>query len=70
MILNKNEATEQQLAYYNLHSKEFRLISKEDKEYFIPYMDTKEAFGKDDYELKESFMAVMPDDQYGQASPF
>lgn len=64
LILNKSGAVRQQLAYYNLHSREFRLISKKDKEYFIPYMDVKEAFGYDDFELEESFMALMPDDDY------
>lgn len=70
LILNKNGALRQQLAYYNLHSREFKLINKEDKEYFIPYLDSKEAFGKNDFELEESFMAVMPDDQYSLTAPF
>lgn len=64
LILNKSGAVRQQLAYYNLHSREFRLIDKEDKEYFIPYMDVKEAFGNGDFELEESYMALMPDDDY------
>ncbi len=64
LILNRMGAARQQLAYYNLHSREFKLISREDKEYFIPYLDAKEAFGYEEAELEESFMMIMPDDMY------
>ena len=39
-------------------------INEEDKEYFIPYLDAKEAFGYEEAELEESFMMIMPDDLY------
>ena len=41
-----------------------KLINEEDKEYFIPYLDAKEAFGYEEAELEESFMMIMPDDLY------
>ncbi len=64
LILNRMGTVRQQLAYYNLRSREFKLINEEDKEYFIPYLDAKEAFGYEEAELEESFMMIMPDDLY------
>jgi hypothetical protein len=64
LILNRKGTVRQQLAYYNLRSREFKLINEEDKEYFIPYLDAKEAFGYEEAELEESFMMIMPDDLY------
>lgn len=64
LILNQKDVTEQRLGYFNIRSREFKLIDEEDKEYFIPYMDRKKAFGKEDFELKESYMCLMPDDMF------
>lgn len=64
LILSGQVPGKQRLASYDLRSREFKVISQEDKEYFISYMDTKEAFGDKDFELNESFMKLMPDDMY------
>lgn len=64
LVLNRIETVEQRLASYDMRSREFKLISEEDREYFIPYMDSKKAFGNDDFELKESYMKLMPDDMF------
>ena len=64
LILNRKDIEEQQVGYYNIASREFKLIGEDDKEYFISYMDTKKAFGTDDVELEKSYMAIMPDDLY------
>lgn len=64
LILNGTNVEEQLLAYYNIISREFKLISEDEKEYFISFMDSKQAFGSDDMELEKSYMAIMPDDLY------
>lgn len=64
LILNRKDIDEQQLGYYNISSREFKLISEDDKEYFISFMDSKNAFGTDNFELEKSYMAIMPDDLY------
>lgn len=61
LILNEKGKTKQQVAVYDMTTGELEKISKKDSSYYLPYSDSAEPFGCDDFEISKSYMRYMSD---------